>query len=123
MPAALKAWVDQVIRVNETFSFDLGRGDWPLEPILKDKVLVGLTSSGEFGFGPGGVREHMNFLHGHIKAVAHYLGVSEHHFIHSEYQEFHDERHRKSRADAVIKTIVLAQSLARSITTEDKMAY
>ena len=123
MPAVLKAWVDQVIRVNETFSFDLARGDWPLKPILKDKVLVGLTSSGEFGFGAGGVREHMNFLHGHIKTVAHYLGVSEHHFIHSEYQEFHDDRHRKSREDAVIKTIALAQTLTRSITTEDKMAY
>ena len=80
MPAALKAWMDQVIRVNETFSFDLARGDWPLQPILKDKVLVGLTSRGEFGFAPGGVREHMNFLDGHIEAVAHYLGLSERHF-------------------------------------------
>ena len=116
MPAALKAWVDQVIRVNETFSFDLARGDWPLEPILKNKVLVGLTSSGEFGFGPGGVREHMNFLHGHVKTIAHYLGVAEHHFIHSEYQEFHDERHKKSREDAMANTIALAQTLARSTT-------
>ncbi len=34
MPSALKAWVDQVIRVGRTFSFDLARGDWPLEPLL-----------------------------------------------------------------------------------------
>ena len=116
MPAALKAWVDQVVRVNETFSFDLARGDWPLEPILHNKVLVGLTSSGEFGFGPGGVREHMNFLHGHIKTIAHYLGVAEHHFVHSEYQEFHDERHKQSREDAIANTIALAQTLVRSTT-------
>ena len=122
MPAALKAWVDQVIRVNETFSFDLARGDWPLEPILKDKVLVGLTSSGEFGFGPGGVRQHMSFLDGHIEAVAHYLGLSERHFIHVEYQEFHDERHRRSREDAVKNTIALAQTLAHSMTTRYKAA-
>ena len=120
MPAALKAWVDQVIRVNKTFSFDLARGDWPLEPILKDKVLVGLTSSGEFGFGRGGVREHMNFLHGHIEAVAHYLGLAKRHFIHVEYQEFQDERHKKSHEAAVANTIALAQTLAHSMTTGDK---
>jgi FMN-dependent NADH-azoreductase len=115
MPAALKAWVDRVIRVNETFSFDLARGDWPLEPILKDKILIGLTSSGEFGFRPGGVRAHMNFLHGHIEAVAHYLGLAERHFIHVEYQEFQDERHKQSREEAVTNTIALAQTLARSM--------
>ena len=122
MPAALKAWVDRVIRVNETFSFDLARGDWPLEPILKDKILIGLTSSGEFGFRPGGVRAHMNFLHGHIESVAHYLGLAERHFIHVEYQEFQDERHKKSRLDAMTNTIALAQTLARSITTTEKGA-
>jgi len=62
MPAALKAWVDQVIRVHETFTFDLARGDWPLEPVLKGKTLVLLTSSGEFGFAPGGVRAELDHL-------------------------------------------------------------
>ncbi|WP_345852303.1 FMN-dependent NADH-azoreductase [Shewanella algae] len=37
MPAALKAWFDQVIRINRTFSFDLKRGDFPLRPILSGK--------------------------------------------------------------------------------------
>ena len=50
MPAGLKAWVDQIVRVNRTFDFDLARGDYPLRPILRDKVLVMLTSTGEFGF-------------------------------------------------------------------------
>jgi FMN-dependent NADH-azoreductase len=50
MLSALKAWFDQVIRVGRTFSFDLGRGDWPLEPILAGKRLVVLSARGEFGF-------------------------------------------------------------------------
>lgn len=29
MPTSLKAWFDQVIRVNKTFSFDPARGDYP----------------------------------------------------------------------------------------------
>jgi len=112
MPASLKAWVDCVIRIGKTFSFDLARGDYPLEPILGGKTLICLTSKGEFGFSPGGMREHMNFLDGHIEAVAHYLGLAERHTIHSEYQEFSDERHERSRSDAEENSIKLARTLA-----------
>lgn len=34
MPAQLKAWFDQIIRINKTFDFDLARGDFPLQPLL-----------------------------------------------------------------------------------------
>ena len=116
MPAALKAWADQVVRIGKTFSFDLARGDFPLEPILGGKTLVALTSKGEFGFSPGGIREKMNYLDGHIEAVAHYLGLAERHFIHSEYQEFGDERHERSRGDAEKATVELAKMLAGEIS-------
>ena len=112
MPASLKAWVDLVIRIGKTFSFDLARGDYPLEPILGGKTLICLTSKGEFGFSSGGMREHMNFLDGHIEAVAHYLGLAERHTIHSEYQEFGDERHERSRNEAEENSIKLARTLA-----------
>jgi FMN-dependent NADH-azoreductase len=49
MPASLKAWVDQVVRVGETFSFDLSRGDFPIQSTLRSKTMVLLTSRGEFG--------------------------------------------------------------------------
>ncbi|MBA4142477.1 MAG: NAD(P)H-dependent oxidoreductase [Nitrosospira sp.] len=96
MPASLKAWFDQVIRVNKTFSFDLARGDFPLQPLLSGKTLVLLTSSGEFGFEPGGLRESMNHLGPHVRTLSHYLGVEEFHEIGIEYQEFGDDRHRAS---------------------------
>lgn len=100
MPAALKAWFDQVIRVNETFSFDLARGDWPLEPKLSGKTLVVLSSRGEFGFAPGGVRGDMNHLDPHIETCARYLGVERAHFIAIDYQEFGDDRHERSQRRA-----------------------
>ncbi|WP_417528825.1 FMN-dependent NADH-azoreductase [Marinomonas shanghaiensis] len=96
MPAVLKAWFDQMLRVNKTFTFDLARGDFPIEPILSGKTLVLLTSSGEFGFGVGGVREQMNHLGPHIKELAKYLGVDTFYEIGSEYQEFADDRHASS---------------------------
>jgi len=76
MPARLKAWVDQVVRVDRTFSFDLARGDWPLAPILSGKALILLTSSGEFGFGADGMRTDMNHLDPHLRVVGRYLGVT-----------------------------------------------
>lgn len=100
MPAALKAWFDQVIRVHKTFSFDLARGDFPLEPIMSGKILILITSSGEFGFGIGGIREKMNHLGPHIRTLSHYLGVETIHEINAEYQEFNDDRHINSVKNA-----------------------
>lgn len=102
MPASLKAWVDQVIRVNKTFTFDLSRGDSPLEPTMSGKTLVLLTSSGEFGFDVGGVREDMNHLGPHFRAVSKYLGVDRQHEIRVEYQEFGDRRHEQSIENAYL---------------------
>ncbi len=100
MPALLKAWVDQVIRVDRTFSFDLNRGDWPLEPMLAGKELVLITSSGEFGFSKGEIRHEMNHLHTHFQSISCYLGVEKTHHVQVEYQEFSDDRHKASYAIA-----------------------
>ena len=102
MPASLKAWVDQVVRINKTFTFDLNRGDFPLEPTMSGKVLVLLTSSGEFGFDIGGVREKMNHLGPHFHAIKKYLGVDKQYEIRIEYQEFGDERHEQSKENAYL---------------------
>jgi len=102
MPASLKAWFDQVIRVNKTFTFDLSRGDFPLEPTMSGKTLVLLTSCGEFGFEVGGVREEMNHLSPHIRSASKYLGVDEQHEIWIEYQEFGDQRHTLSIENAYL---------------------
>ncbi|MCF2856960.1 NAD(P)H-dependent oxidoreductase [Pseudoalteromonas sp. SMS1] len=112
MPAQLKAWFDQVVRINETFSFDLARGDFPLEPILSGKSLVLLTSCGEFGFESGGIRARMNHLAPHIRTLSKYLGCETVYEIASEYQEFSDLRHQNSLASAFTETRALAKSLA-----------
>jgi len=117
MPAALKSWFDKVIRIGKTFTFDLDRGDYPLEPVLGGKKLVVLSSRGEFGFGPGGVREKMNHLDTHIQTCAHYLGVNETHVIAIDYQEFGDARHEASIADAFDAIPVLARQMIEARQT------
>jgi FMN-dependent NADH-azoreductase len=115
MPSALKAWFDQVIRIGRTFSFDLARGDWPIEPMLSGKRLVVLSSRGEFGFAPGGVRERFNQLDPHLATCARYIGVAPDavHTIAIEYQEFGGESHLRSVGKAEAATVALASRLSR----------
>lgn len=101
MPAALKAWFDQVVRVDKTFTFDLARGDAPLEPVFAGKALVLLTSWGEFGFGPGEINEGRDSLTPHVRTASGYLGVEEFHHVGIEYQEFGDDRFEASREAAI----------------------
>ncbi|ELB2812597.1 NAD(P)H-dependent oxidoreductase [Vibrio alginolyticus] len=112
MPAQLKAWFDQIIRINKTFDFDLERGDQPLLPLLSGKILVIVTSSGEFGFEKGGVNEASGHLVPHLRTLSKYLGVTEIYQIASEYQEFADHRHEESLKLAEFKADELAFKLA-----------
>lgn len=112
MPAVLKAWFDMVIRVNKTFSFDLARGDKPLEPILSGKTLVLLASWGEFAFKKGESQYHLNHLSSHIEQLAPYLGAEAFYEIASEYQEFSDDRHKHSKQHAIDDVHKLAQILS-----------
>ncbi|WP_426453697.1 FMN-dependent NADH-azoreductase [Acinetobacter sp. KB005] len=116
MPAQLKAWFDQIIRINKTFDFDLSRGDFPLQPLLSGKILIIITSSGEFGFEKDGIRHDMNHLVPHLRTLSKYLGVEEIYEIASEYQEFGDERHIKSLENAFQKAEELVAKLAGSFT-------
>lgn len=112
MPAALKARGDQVVRIGRTFDFDLARGDFPLHATMGGKVLVALTSSGEFGFGPGGVREAENHLLPHLRTVSKYLGTAQLHHVGVEFQEFGDKRHEQSKATAFAAMPELANLIA-----------
>ena len=114
MPTALKGWIDHIARIGRTFSFDLARGDTPIEPILSGKRLVVLSSRGEFGFAPGGVRAHLNALDPALAACAHYFGVAQADIdtIAIEYQEFKDARHEASVESAEARTRALAAKLA-----------
>ena len=116
MPAALKAWFDQVIRIDRTFRFDRNEKTWPLSPMLSGKKLVLLSSSGEFAFHAGGLRERWEHLEPHVRTCAHYLGVAadDLHHVAIEYQEFGDARHESSLAAALEASQALVGRLAEA---------
>jgi FMN-dependent NADH-azoreductase len=113
MPAQLKAWFDQIVRINKTFDFDLSRGDFPLQPLLAGKTLIIVSSSGEFGFEKGGIREDANHLAPHLRTLSKYIGADTIYEITSEYQEFGDERHRRSVANAKDRAASIASELSK----------
>ncbi|QKG71226.1 FMN-dependent NADH-azoreductase [Erythrobacter mangrovi] len=115
MPAALKAWFDQVVRVDKTFTFDLARGDAPLEPVFWGKTLILLTSFGEFGFAPGGPNEGRDSLTPHVRTASRYLGVEAFHHVGIEYQEFGDERFEASHKAAFAALAPLVDTLVNAL--------
>ncbi len=121
MPAQLKAWFDQIVRIDKTFDFDLARGDFPLQPLLSGKTLIIVTSSGEFGFGKGGIREDSGHLAPHLRTLSKYLGAGAIYEIAAEYQEFGDERHRMSVASAKDQAERIAAELGMSAPAPSSM--
>jgi FMN-dependent NADH-azoreductase len=82
---------------------------------MSGKTLVLLTSSGEFGFDVGGVREDMNHLGPHFRAISKYLGVDRQHEIRVEYQEFGDSRHEQSIENAYLTIPEIIKQMAGEI--------
>lgn len=89
MPAALKAWIDNVVRVGKTVDFDPSRHDDPYIPRLSDRPrqAVVLSSRGGHGFDPGGELAHMNHLEPAIATALGFIGIPTVHSIAVEHQE------------------------------------
>lgn len=77
MPAPLKAWVDNVVRIGVTFGFDPSL-DNPYQPLLADRPrrAVLLTSRGGTGFGAGGPLAAMNHADTALRDVLGFLGIT-----------------------------------------------
>jgi FMN-dependent NADH-azoreductase len=81
IPSALKAYIDQVVRVNETFRFDATNMQYPYIGLLENKTLFLLLSRGDQGYEKGGYNEHLNFQDPYLKTVFNIMGVHNIHII------------------------------------------
>jgi FMN-dependent NADH-azoreductase len=69
IPAVLKAYIDQIVRLNETFSRETGG-------LLKDKVVKIILASGRV-YTAGSPDAGLDFASGQLKAVFHYMGLTD----------------------------------------------
>lgn len=88
MPATLKAWVDNIVRIGLTFDFDPARAD-PYIRLLADRPrrAVVLTSRGSHGFDAGGVQAALNHADTALRDVLAFVGIAEVHTIAVEHEE------------------------------------
>lgn len=113
VPAPLKAWIDNVVRVGITFGFDRSRNSEPYWPMLSPgKRLIILTSRGDYGYAPGERLASMNHAETGLKTPLAYLGLTESETIAIEYDEFGDERLQASIMSAEVEVNRLAKETA-----------
>lgn len=77
IPSGLKAYLDQVIRANETVKM---RPDDPRNPyrgLLSDKKVYLLFSRGNAGYEKGEYYEHMNFQADYLRTVFRIMGLTD----------------------------------------------
>lgn len=115
MPAALKAYVDQIVRAGRTFDMN-GQGDWPYRPLIPNKPLVLITSAGAAGYEPKGPFAHFNYLDGHLHAVFRFIGLTDISQVHVGSEEHQGEEFRRMLAEAERRV----DELVRRISGRDR---
>lgn len=115
MPAALKAWVDLVVRMGRTVEYDPSTPAAPFTPLLADRPrhAVILSSRGGAGFNPGGELAHMNHLEPALTTVLEFIGITNVHNIAVENQEEGGDVLAASVADAELQVDALVARLTR----------
>lgn len=88
VPAPMKAYIDNIVRVGRTFGFDASRQGGPYWPMLTGKRMVVLSSRGDHGYDAGGRLAHMNYLDPYLRTIFGFIGVSDFESIAAEYDEF-----------------------------------
>ena len=113
-PAGLKAWLDNIVRINQTFAIQAQAHGLQHVGLLADKprTAIILSSHGEGGFGPGQPLAGINHLHGQITAVLNLIGITDIRIIAQEYEEMGGEMLAQSVAAAEAAILELATQLA-----------
>ena len=114
MPAPVKAWIDNVVRVGRTFGFDRARTGAPYWPMLADQgrraVLLG--ARGDHDYDPGGRNAGDNLVEQGVMTPLRYMGITAFDRVAVEYDEFADARLAASIACAEAAVDALVDRLA-----------
>lgn len=117
MPAAPKAWIDQIVRPGRTVDIDDSNPLDPYVPKLADRPrhAVILTARGGIGFGVGGEMAHLNHLEPNLITALGFIGITQVHQIAIEGQEVGGELLAESVAQSLNKVDALVAKLQRAL--------
>ncbi len=113
LPAALKAWIDNVVRVGRTVAIDAADSDHPYRPLLADKprTAIVLVSRGGAGYGVGEPLDGMNHLEASLRTALGFIGVTDVREIAVEHEESKDAHFDASLASALQRVDALVDDL------------
>lgn len=97
IPSGLKAYIDQIMRINETWKFRSGEPDGDYVGLLKNKKMFILSSRGDTGYGENEKNEKMNFQTTYLKFIFGIMGVQDTAIISLDNEEFGGEIFEKSK--------------------------
>lgn len=108
IPAPLKAWIDQVVRVGKTVLF----GAAGPQGLLKGKKVFVITSR-EGAFRPGTPTERFDYQEPYLRHILAFIGLTDVTFIHAENQR-PGEQAEIAKASAIAQILQLASESAVS---------
>lgn len=110
--SSLKAYIDQILRMNETWGLNRENREDPYIGLLKDKTVYLLFSRGAEGYEPGGYNEHINFQAPYLRRVFNVIGITDIHEVAVNGEMFERDAHAISLgiAAAEIRKMISARS-------------
>jgi len=99
IPSGLKSYIDQIMRINETWKFRSGKPDGDYVGLLENKKMFILSSRGDTGYGENEKNEHMNFQTTYLKFVFGIMGIKDIPIISLDNEEFGGEIFENSKKE------------------------
>ena len=99
IPSGLKSYIDQIMRINETWKFRSGKPDGDYVGLLENKKIFILSSRGDNGYGKGECNSHMNFQTTYLKTIFNVMGVQDIQIISLDNEEYGGELFTKSQQE------------------------
>lgn len=100
MPSVVKAYVDNVVRVNRTFLFTPEDTQAPYKPLVKHKRMFVVVSSGDSGYADSGPLQGFNHLEPHLRTAFGLIGIDDISFFYAGNDEFGGLKLEQSLRDA-----------------------
>lgn len=110
IPSSLKAYIDQVVRVNETWKYNPNDVQNPYIGLLENKKVVLLLTRGSQGYEKGGYNQHIDFQTNYLKWVFNVIGISDVHVINIDGEANNQEEYSLNIDIAHQKTIDLIET-------------
>jgi FMN-dependent NADH-azoreductase len=111
--SSLKAYIDQVLRVNETWALDRNNRLNPYIGLLNDKTVFLLFARAADGYESGGYNEHINYQAPYLRTVLNIIGITDIHEVSVNGEMFGREAHSLSARSAAdeIQNLISAKCL------------